>query len=67
MLELSNEKGDLSTGTLGFPQGEGSNCRQEVAEVASNPWHKTGDVEEVYSKLLDIGERRKLMQDPTIE
>jgi hypothetical protein len=65
--EESNEVQDLSTRALRFFEGKESKCRREVSEVPLDAWHKAGYLEIVYSKLLEVRERRKVRQGTPVK
>ena len=57
--EKSEKMQDLSARTPGFSEDKESKCRREVPKVPSKVWNKAGQLEVVYSELLEVRECRE--------
>ena len=65
--EEPDEVQNLSTRALRFFEGKDPKCRREVSEAPLDTWHKAGYLEIVYSKLLEVRERRKVRQGTPVK
>ena len=65
--EEPDEVQDLSTRALRLFEGKESKCRREVSEAPLDAWHKAEYLETVYSKLLEVRERRKVRQGTPVK
>ena len=60
--EEPDEIQDLSARPSGFPESKELEGRHEVPKTLSDVLHEAWYIEVVYSKLLDVRKRRKVMQ-----
>ena len=65
--EESDKVQDLSARTPGLSEGKKSKRRGEVAKVMSRGWYKLECLEVVYSKPLEVRERREVTRSLPVQ